>query len=153
MTTDANLVNNGDYFRVNTSLTSAAASNVATVEYSYDTNKYDYRGFTPAEGVTVLNNAAAANGRRLTVMIDGYNAKDFGEMLFSARDDANLQSAINIINVKADYVVKAADGSKSSASASGSASFTSVGGSGIPGDLDGDGIVTLIELSNVRCVL
>ena len=149
VTTDANLVNKGDYFRVNTSLTSAAASNAATVEYSYDTNKYDYRGFTPAEGVTLLDNIATANGRRLTVMIDGYNTEAFGEMLFSAKDDADLQSAINIINVKADYALRAGDGGKSIVSASGSASFTSVGGSGIPGDSDGDGIITLIELSNV----
>ena len=149
VTTDANLVNKGDYFRVNTSLTSAAASNAATVEYSYDTDKYDYRGFTPAEGVTVLDNVATATGRRLTVMIDGYDAKDFGEMLFSAKDDADLQSAVNIIKVRADYVLKAEDESKSIVSAVGSTSFTSVGGSGIPGDFDGDGVVTLIELSNV----
>ena len=149
ITTDAHLVNKGDYFRVNTSLTYAAASNAATIEYSYDKNRYDYRGFTPAEGVTVLDNFATATGRHLTVMVDGYKAKDFGEMLFSAKDDADLQSAVNIINVKSDYVVKAEDGSKSVLSASGSISFTSVGGSGIPGDLDGDGIITLIELSNV----
>ena len=149
VTTDANLVNRGDYFRVNTALTAAAASNAATIEYSYDTDKYDYRGFTPAEGITLLDNVATATGRRLTVMIDGYDAKDFGEMLFSAKDDADLRSAINIINVKADYALKAGDGTKSIATASGSTSFTSVGGSGIPGDFDEDGIVTLIEVSNV----
>ena len=148
VTTDANLVKKGNYFRVNTSLTSAAASNAATVEYSYDTSKYEFRGFTPAEGVTVLDSIATETGRRLTVMIDGYNAEAFGETLFAAKDDADLQSSINIINVKVDYALRAEDGSKSIVSASGSTSFTSVGGSGIPGDSDGDGTVTLIELSD-----
>ena len=149
VTTDANLVKKGDYFRVNTSLETTTASNAATIEYSYDTDKYDYRGFTPADGVSVLNNIATPTGRRLTVMIDDYAAKDFGQMLLSAKEDADLQSEENVITVKADYVLKANDGSKSIASATGSVTFTSVGGSGIPGDLDGDGIITLIELSNV----
>ena len=149
VTTDANLVKQGDYFRVNTSLESVAVSNVATIAYIYDTEKYDYRGFTPADGVSVLNNVATADGRRLTVMMDDYTARDFGQMLFSAKDDANLQSDMNIINVEVEYILKAEDGSKSMAKAAGSTSFTSVGGSGIPGDFDGDGLVSLIELSNV----
>jgi hypothetical protein len=149
VTTDANLINNGEYFRVNASLLSVEASNAATVEYKYDTDKFDYRAFTPAAGVTVLNNTSAETGRRLTFMFDGYSAKDFGEMLFSVKEDAQLQSGDNSIDVIANYVLKAEDGSKSVANASGAVSFTSVGGGGIPGDLDGDGVITLIDLSNV----
>ena len=134
---------------MNSTLESTAASNVATIEYSYDTSKYDFRGFTPAEGMTLLDNIVTANGRRLTVMMDGYNAKDFGDVLFSAKEDADLQSDVNIINVRVEYVLKNEDGSKLIAYATGSTSFTSIGGSGIAGDFDGDGFISLIELSNV----
>ena len=56
---------------------------------------------------------------------------------------------MNFINVRVEYVVKNEDGIKIIAEAEGAISFTSVGGSGIPGDFDGDGSVSLIELSDV----
>ena len=149
VTTDANLVKQGDYFRVNTSLESTVASNAAAIEFSYDTDSFDYRGFTPAHGVAVLDNTATANGRRLTLMIGDYNAEYFGQVLFSAKENADLQTDMNTINVKAEYVLKAEDGTKSVANATGNVSFTTVGGSGIPGDFDGNGLISLIELSNV----
>ncbi len=147
VTTDANLVKQGDYFRVNAGFEEEVASNAAILTYSFDSSKFEYRGYTAAAGETVLDTQAENGTLRLTVMKNGYATKSYGTVLFSVKEDADVKSEDNSVALQAEYAVKAADGSKSIKSATASTSFTSSGGTA--GDVNGNGSLDLIDLSDL----
>jgi hypothetical protein len=147
LASDANLVKKGGYFRMNAAFAEPAESNVAELVYTYDVAKFEYRGFTPANGATLLGRQDLPNGVKLTVMNPSYSMGSLGETLFSAKEDASLQNAENAFELAVNYVVRASDGSKSIKTARASTSFTTSGD--VHGDVDGDGAVTLIDLSDI----
>ncbi|MDR1158184.1 MAG: metallophosphoesterase [Oscillospiraceae bacterium] len=146
ITCDANLVKKGDYFRVAAAFVETVQSNAAILDYAFDTEKYAFRGFTPSEGMSVLNTATSESGVRIAVMMPGYGAKELGQVLFSAREDAALQNEDNEIKLTLHYVVKDEAGGKLIRVAAADTAFTSSGGTLGTGE---NGDVTLIDLSNV----
>jgi hypothetical protein len=146
ITSDANLVKKGDYFRVNAAFDEAVQSNTAILDYAFDTAKYEFRGFTPAEGMSVLSTVASESGVNIVVMMPAYGAKGLGQVLFSAREDAALQNEDNEIKLTLHYVVKDEAGGKQVYTAAADTVFTSSGGTPGTGE---NGEVTLVDLSNV----
>ena len=139
--TDAHMVKTGDYFRVTPYFTREIKSNTAVMSLVFDPNKFEYRGFTPADGVTVLNTIVSSGNLQITVMVDDYKSLEYGEVLFSAKDDADLKNEDNEITVAVQYVVLQENGTKVIKSEVASTIFSTWIGE--------DGPVTLIELSNL----
>jgi sialidase-1 len=79
-------------------------------------------------------------------MIPDYNAKDLVNLRFRAKENAELQNTDCTITAIADYVYKTSAGEKLVKQVTGSTNFTT---SGLPGDTDNDGKITLIDLSNI----
>jgi len=141
LTTNANLVKAGEYFRLYPAFDEAVSSNASTLTFTFDASKFQYRSFTPAAGVTLVDAAVNGGQLKLTVMAPDYNLRNYGEVLFSALDNATLVNEDNVIRLAAEYVVKADDDSKSIKNANTSVTFTTSPGA--------QGPYTLIDLSNL----
>ena len=148
VTTSKSLVKGGDNFDVSVSFLYKAISNAIRLIFKFDGDKFEYRGISEEiEGVTVLDTEKGDGEVKLTLMIPDYNAKDLVNARFRAKADADLEQEDNAIMTVVDFVYKDEYSNKYIATTSGSTSIATAGG--IPGDTDGDGIVTLIDLSNI----
>lgn len=148
VTTTANLIKKGDVFDVLASFYDTTETNAVSINFRYDSSKFEYiSALADIDGVSYLTTEAGDGEIKLTLMIPDYNAKDLAKIRFKAREDADLQNEDSSIETVANYVYRDFEGNKFILTTSGSTSFTT--SSGVPGDTDGDGIVTLIDLSNV----
>ncbi len=154
ITTTANLVKKGDYFDVKASFVEATTSNAVSFVLEYDQDKFEYAGNLGADpsqdsyidGVTYLTSDNGDGKVKFTLMIPDYKAKDLVSLRFRAKENADIQNADSSISATAYYVFKTSTGQKVVLTAFGSTDFTT---SGIPGDTDADGKVTLLDLSNI----
>ena len=147
VTTDKDKVNKGEYFNVSISFKAPVTSNTAIIATEFDSSKFEYRGFTPAKGVTVLNTSVNGNILYQTVMVEDYATLAYGQVLFSAREDITLNNAGNAISVTVQYVLKDEAGVKTIETAYGATTiYTSV-------DPFEGREVTLIDLSNIIDIL
>ena len=142
LTTDAHMVKSGDYFRVKAAFEKEVHSNLAVLNYFYDTSKFEYRGYTAAEGSSVIDTRMTDDGVVIFLMIPDYKSGDYGEVLFSAREDVNFKNEEHQIGLRLDYVVKNDDNEKEALSATAGTGFNTV-------DPLQPGIFTLIDLSNL----
>jgi hypothetical protein len=147
LTSGANLVKKGDQFRIKAGFSEPVASNTAELTYAYDTDVYGYVGFTAAAGVTLLDKTDTDTGVKLTVMAPDYDTQVYGEATFTAKESADIRNGEGVFSLTVRYVVRAEDGTKSIRIRTADTSFTTVGGT--PGDVDGDDVVTLIDLSEI----
>ena len=145
--TDAHLVKPGAYFNLMPRFLKAVNSNAAVLEYTYNKDLFDYRGFTPADGVTLLYTEATDSGMKFTVMVSDYNSRTYGSFLFSAKEEADLQNEWHKIELTATYVIKTVDDEKQIHSVTVDTRFSS------SKDVDilnpEPGPITLITLSNI----
>jgi hypothetical protein len=154
VTTTANLVKKGDYFDVKASFVEETTSNAVSLVLEYDRDKFEFAGNLGADssqdsyidGVSYLTSEVGDGSITFTIMIPDYKAKDLVSLRFRAKENADIQNEENSITATANYVYRASTGDKTIRAAFGSTSFTT---SGNPGDTDGDGKITLIDLSNV----
>ena len=153
LTTAAHLVKAGDYFTLDTAFTKKQNSNAAILNYTFDGSKFEFAGFTAAAGVQVLNTDHGDGYAKLTLGSMDYDLENFGSIMLRAKEDAALANEFQTVAVAAEYVQKLADGTKIIRSASTTARFTTLGGSGggpaLPGDTNWDGVLDLIDLSNM----
>lgn len=149
VTTTANLVKKGDTFDAAVAFRDKTLTNAVSVVFKFDSSKFEYwRDLDNIEGVNTLIREVGDGEVKLTLMIADYNAKKLANIRFKAKEDADLQNDENSITTVVNYVYKDEyTGNKFVLTTSGSTSFTT--SDGIPGDTDGDGIITLIDLSNV----
>lgn len=148
VTTTANLIKKGDVFDVLASFRDTTETNAVSINFKYDSSKFEYiSALADIDGVSYLTTEAGDGEIKLTLMIPDYNAKDLAKIRFKAREDADLQNEDSSIETVANYVYRDFEGNKFILATFGSTSFTTSNGN--PGDTDGDGIVTLIDLSNV----
>ena len=147
LNTDAHLVKKGEYFNLYPTFDKQINSNTAVLNFTFNKNLFDYRGFFPADGVTVLDSKATDSGYSFTVMVDDYETVDYGRVLFSAKEDADLQNEDHEILLTVQYVVKQNNGDKEIWTATASTTFVSTNGKD-PFPPPG-GEFTLITLSNI----
>lgn len=148
LTVDKRLVSSGDYFSVTAALTPAANSNAATLSFEYDPNKFVYHKFDAVEGIAVLgtNNDTVNGVVTLTLgYMDGYGIDEVGAALFQARTDVKLINEKVTITGGMNYVLLK-DGEKVIKSVGSSAQIGTVG---MLGDTNNDGVIDLIDLSNM----
>ena len=142
---DEKTVRKGEYFNVYPTFTEPVDSNTAVVTIQYDADKFEYRGYTPADGMTSVNVVNEPGTVSITVMLPDYNMLDLGAFLFSAKENAVLNNELNPIAAMIQYVVRDEAGEKTIQTAE-SAGFVYTGGGIGTGE---NGAVTLIDLSNV----
>ena len=139
LSTDANLVRNGGYFRLYPAFYETVKSNASKLTFTFDAGKFEYRGFTPAEGVSLLDTALTEGRLEMTFMVNEYKIDNYGEVLFSAKEDAELANEYNVIRVSAEFVAKAEDDSKFVHKSNAAVSFTTLG----------NATYTLFDISNL----
>jgi len=149
VTTNAKLVKKGDLFDVAVAFRDRTATNTARVTLKFDSSKFEFwRDLGGIDGVTLLTREQGDGEVKLTLMIPDYNAKELVKIRFKAKEDADLKNESNSITAVVNYVYRDEfSGEKIVLTTSGSTSFVTSGG--IPGDTDGDGVITLIDLSNI----
>ncbi|MDR2670525.1 MAG: phosphodiester glycosidase family protein [Oscillospiraceae bacterium] len=141
---DRDSVRRGERFSVAAGFDVTAVSNAAALTFTFDSEKLAYEGFDPAPGVTVLREDAAEAGGAVTLtlgLFDGYAARDYGRARFTARQDLAAGAEIAL---HADYVVWTEAGKVVL-----SADAGAVVRGGVPGDVNGDGGVSLLDLSDL----
>ena len=148
ITTNANLIEQGDIFDVLASFRDTTSTNAASITFSFDSSKFEYiAAIDNFDNVDYLTRENEDGEVKLTLMIPDYEAKDLAKIRFKAKEDADLQNEESSIETVVNYVYRDNTGGKFMLTTFGSTSFTT--SNGIPGDTDGDGIITLIDLSNV----
>ncbi|MGI6571678.1 MAG: hypothetical protein ACOX27_11760 [Caldicoprobacterales bacterium] len=143
ITTDRNMVNKGEYFNVDASFSEPASTNALSITFSYNPELFRYRGFTPAEGVSLVNTIRDDESGTITFVLarlEGYAWEGIGRVLFSALDDAELPMGRTSIDAGMKYAYKAETGDKYLLSLGASAGL--ITGRPWTGD------PTLIDLSN-----
>ncbi|HHY81518.1 MAG TPA: hypothetical protein GX505_02435 [Clostridiales bacterium] len=116
VTPDRSVVAKGDYFNLITRFEEdmTVPSNVAKVTYSFDSTKFAYRGFTPADGLNVLTYDMDEGSVTIVLSnLQAYEISEIGRAMFSAFDDADLKMETVPISVSIEYVYKYDDGEKS----------------------------------------
>ena len=147
LNSDKSFVSAGQYFNVTASLDPAEPSNAASLVFTYDDSVFEYRGYSAPNGYNILNTVSEPG--KVTFILggmSGYSLSDLGSVMFSARDDVDLAYGDSLIQASVDYVTLI-NGEKSILG-SGSAIYVGTAG-GIPGDTNNDGVVDLIDLSNM----
>ena len=153
LSTEAHLVKAGDYFTAKTAFKEQTRSNAVVLNFSFDGDLFEYANYTPATDVTVVSTEHGDGFAKINLMVPNYNAENLGDTMLRAKEDAKLTNATHILNLSADYVVKNQVDSKEIKTANTSTSFTTRGdgsdGPAVLGDTNDDGIVDLIDFSNM----
>lgn len=153
LSTDAHNVMQDGYANITTGFATSINSNTAILNYTFDTELFEYADFHPADGVQVISKEATSDGARVVVMISDYNTQTYGSLAVHAKADAKLLNGWAIVKADVEYVAKGENDQKEIKKALASTTFTTVGdGTGepvIPGDTNNDRVVDLIDLSNI----
>ena len=108
VTDDAPALLVGDEFNVNASFNIKIESNALTLEYEFDKTKFEPKVvdgaivFEPAAGVTFVTAVATDKGVKVTLAIQDYEAKEFGNLPLIVIDD--LKGDTYKIKVECMYV-------------------------------------------------
>lgn len=148
LSTDKDYVYTGQYFNVAAEFDPAVNSNAASLAFTYDADIFEYCGFTAASGLTDFKIDSGMAGKVAVILggLSGYGISDLGSLLFYVKDGADVQAGDKTIRAGAEYV-NLQDGEKTMLSASATLAINAI--AGIPGDTNGDGVVNLIDLSNM----
>jgi hypothetical protein len=152
LTTAAHNVKADEYFTLNAEFVNEKTSNAAMLSYAFDGGKFEAVDFIPADGVAVVNEEYGDGVATVTLMIQGYNAKNLGDLKLHAKVGAELVKEKQSVQVAAEYAVLGENGEKTIENAEAAVSFTTVGAGDQPyvdGDTNGDGVLDMIDLSNI----
>lgn len=154
LSTDAHNVVQGDYVNVSTTFVEQMNSNATILTYTFDSSKFDFVDFKPAEGVTIVNTVNEGNGVvKVTVISMNYDFENLGIFTLRAKENAQLKREYQSVSLSAEYVYKDEADVKEVLTTSASTRFTTIGWDRPepvePGDTDDNGIVDLLDLSNI----
>jgi len=154
MTTNAHLVEPGDYLEISTAFVEERESNAITLIYTFNGNILEYANFTTAEGATVVDTRFGEGSARITLMVPDYDAEELGRLMLRVREDSNPVRGWQTVSLNAEYVLRDEYGEKTIEATQASVRFVTFGtGDGgeppVRGDTNGDGVVDLLDLSNM----
>jgi hypothetical protein len=135
----------GDSVELAASFAAATETNAAVLTFAWDAGAFEYAGFEPAAGASVVDEAAEAGALRVTLMIPDYGARALGTLTLRAQGAAHSER--EGVALEVEYALRDENGGKSIATASAGAAV--VIGAAVEGDTNGDGVVDLIDLSNL----
>lgn len=153
LSTQAHNVQQDGYADITTEFIDKVNSNTAVLNYSFDTELFEMADFQPADGITIISKEATENGAKVVMMVGNYDTRSYGQLVIHVKADAKLSNGRATVNADVEYVVKDENGDKAIQHATAATTFTTRGNGTtepvISGDTNGDGIVNLIDLSNM----
>jgi len=157
LSTAAEQVRKGDYFEVNAGFAEETQANVINVNFSYNPDLFRFAGYTLADGVTVLDIKAVDNGNggfAMSLMVPEYGVTNLISFGLIAKEDGNLQNGEQSISATVECVIKVSDELDDSGFAPKEivyfdAALNVPTFGGIIGDTNNDGVLDLIDLSNI----
>jgi hypothetical protein len=151
--TDAHNIKAGDYVNVNTRFTLPQKSNAIVLDYTFDGAKLAYSGFETADGVSEIDFKFGEGWAKITLMAPSYNVESLGNLVLVTKAGAEIIREKLTVNAEAEYVTLGDDDVKTIQNSVASVSFTTTTGGGdtpgLEGDTNGDGVVDMIDLSNI----
>lgn len=144
--TDAASVRRNALFNVSAGFDAPVESNVAEMDISFDKTKFEYRGFTPADGSSLIAKEDTDEGVKLIVMTPGYDTTAYGDIQFRANTDANLTDGTSPIRLELNFVVRDDDGKRVKSTYATTGVDTA---DNVLGDVNNDGVVSLVDISDV----
>ncbi|MDR0458989.1 MAG: metallophosphoesterase family protein [Coriobacteriales bacterium] len=118
LTSDKNIVGSDQYFNVSISFSERIESNVINIELTFDADKFDFAGYTPAAGATVLKREAGNGFVNIMLMVPSYQADNLGTVMLKAKPTVGVTNSAIAATVtfvlrdsNLDKVITVADGS------------------------------------------
>ena len=102
------LLNEGDYFNVETSLTKTLESNVVVLDYAYDQSKIDFANYSLPAGVEFIKWERTPTGVQLVLMVQDYAMNGLVDVMFQAKE--TLTGTEDLFTVVGHFAVKYTDG-------------------------------------------
>jgi len=93
LATDKNIVRPDEYFNVSVSFPKEIDSNVVRLDFSFDADKFDFAGYTPADGATLLTREYGEGYVSVMVMLQGYAMEGLGSLMLKANPDVGISSS------------------------------------------------------------
>ena len=93
LTTDKNIVRPNEYFNVSVSFSEKMVSNIVKLDFSFDSGKFDFASYIPANGATLLTREYGKGYASIMVMIPDYDIKSLGELMLKANSDITMSSS------------------------------------------------------------
>ena len=147
MTTDARIVRKGTWFNVAIDFENTVSTNIVVLDVAYDASKFDFGGYTLPDGTSVLSAMFTDDGVQFVLMIPDYAAKDLITIHLGAKTDVIFGGKTSPMSVDAEFVVIDDAGEKTIVTTSDNLSIPTE--DGVLGDVNGDGVVDLIDLSDI----
>ena len=118
MTTDKNIVRPNEYFNVAVSFPEKMASNVIKLDFTFDSDKFDFAAYTPADGATLLTREFGNGYASATIMVFDNEMESLGKLMLKANPGATVSSSL--ITAAATFVEKDKNSGKAINKATGS---------------------------------
>jgi hypothetical protein len=118
LTSDKSIVGPDQYFNVAVSFDAAIESNVMSIEFRFDADKFDFASYTPAAGATILKRESGDGYAKIMVMLPNYQAESLGTVMLKAKSTVGITNST--ITATATFVLRDANLDKVIAEACGS---------------------------------
>jgi len=118
LTTNKNIVRPDEYFNVSVSFPEKMDSNVIKMDFTFEGGKFDFAGFTPADGAMLLTREYGNGFASIMVMVPDYVAESLGSLMLKANSGVAVSSST--IAATATFVQKDETGDKAIKEANGS---------------------------------
>jgi len=122
-TADRSLASPGDEFLLDTAFAQEVKANAAALRYEFDSKDFEYNGFAPADGVTVLDEIVTDGQVWLVLMKQDYNMTGLGRLMMRVEDNALITDSQKTFNLIVDYILMDDGPEKQNMMTSGTASI------------------------------
>ena len=137
-------------FTISASFGEQVRSNTSAISFSFDEDIFEFVRYSAPENGTVVERRESEGSVMFFLMIPNYDAKSLGELTLRARNDVILRFDDHQIALDIEYVLEYMS-EKSIRAAEASVYVWTLDGNGpaLEGDTNNDGVVDLIDLSNI----
>ena len=111
VSSDKSVVRPNEYFNVSVAFNEKISSNALTLNFTFDSSKFEFAGYTPANGSTILDTTVSDGLVSFTIMVSDYEAEGLGTFLLLSKDTVVV--ATSAITACVNFVEKETDGYKS----------------------------------------
>ena len=118
LSTNKNIVRPDEYFNVSVSFLEKMESNVIKLDFSFDSDKFDFAAYTPADGAALITREYGAGYASVLVMVPDYQMESLGELMLKTNSGAAVTSSE--IKANASFVERDGNGDKIIKEATGS---------------------------------
>ena len=93
LATNKPVVHPDEYFNVSVSFPGEMESNLIKLSFTFDADNFEFAGYTPADGATLLTREYGAGYATVMVMVNDYGMESLGDLMLKAKDDTKVGSS------------------------------------------------------------